>query len=1604
MKPTRQSRSCVAQSVTALALLLCQGSLVRGAVEVDPLLGIDTNGNRISDLYEAMYPRLGSATSDSDGDGVDNAKEAAAGTNPSQGRDYLRITAIQNNGGIITASWPSVAGKVYQLQAAAAPAGPWVNEGGAVAGTGADLSASCPGNGARVFLRVQVSDTDTDADGVNDWEEIQAGTNRNLLDSDGDGRSDRGYVESQLAAVSTVNIFPVSTWANETGPRTASFRITRHGGFLPLNVSFTTGGTATKGTDYTLSAVSVQLAAGTSEALITVVPLSDTELEAAESVSVTLSPGVGYLVGSFNTATITIVGQGLMGEYFNTSGSPWDNVLNFDPAALAFTRRDPGINFDWSKPAGTPPGTGTGTPDARITDDDVWGARWTGFIIPRTNEAYKIHAVADRGVVVWASTSPISGAPGATTATRINVWTAASPSTKTTANLISGGAVSTAGQPLYFRVDYRDTAGFTDNAKIQLFWSTATIPEEPIPASAFSTEAFLGTAPVITSPLAAAGISGAPFSFQITGTNTPVTFSVSGLPAGLTVDATGLISGTLNAAQGYYPLTVTIGNANGTDSKLVVMYVTTTGGTATREVWNGVTGTGLSAIPLHQAPASSGVVTSLESPDNSGDQYGERIRGYITAPSTGLYTFYLTSDENAELWISSGEEPARRLKRAWVSAGSVADGVWDAQPGQKSITMRMTSGLRYYFECIRRESSGNDHLAVAWLKPGQTDPALKEVIPGWALTAFSPPSDTEATGTLFAATLVPRAGATTLGSGSALLLVNEARTEGRLSWVASNLTGPASLGIHVEDSRVIQGMAGRILFDLDATQPDVYGNYTWAFTASLSHSVADLLAAIEGGYAQFNLRTLSYPGGEIGGAFVPVGGSQFFVPPGPSVPAELTISSDPAIAKPEIVRFLQQATFGARHDSDGAAPWDPDSIEAVQALGYQAWVNSQLALPAGPNPETLNVVPMPPTAIYATPATGRLTPNALVPTYFGSGPLCSFIREYYQRYPVSSTDTGGNSQNSDEIWRAWWATMVKAPDQLRHRMAFALSQIVVVSEEGELDENSRAVAHYYDLLYYHGLGNFRSILERVTLNPSMGIYLDMLGNKKPNPSSGYIPNENFAREILQLFSIGLMRLHPDGTPVLSLAGLPVPTYEQDNVVGFAHTFTGWNYPGSSSDKITPMTPRASDHDTGAKLLLDEAMLPALSPATVDSCNAELAAAIDIIFHHPNTGPFVCRQLIQRMVTANPSPAYVYRVASVFNDNGSGVRGDLSAVARAILLDPEARNQLPRSQPGFGHLKEPVVRATQMLRAFKAFSYAERNFGSTLDLGSVICATQANIDLLQPLPTTDFTIGTATTPYTVVDGYPLAAGNVILVKSQTVPAENGIYLFSANGSPLTRWESADSAAEVNQAYIRIAAGTNAGKTYRQTAAVVTVGVSDQTWVEQAAANPRRRLWGMGSTNSGLNQTPLRSPTVFNFFEPNYTLLGKTGDNGLYAPEFQITTETTVINAGNWFYDLTRYNSSNAAGPFTAGQGADHGDPVKRDIKLDLTYERSIASDSGLLLDRIAGLTLSRPLDPRLRTLMANYLETLPEATDADRMKRIGEALYLFSLTPEFSWQN
>ncbi len=356
----------------------------------------------------------------------------------------------------------------------------------------------------------------------------------------------------------------------------------------------------------------------------------------------------------------------------------------------------------------------------------------------------------------------------------------------------------------------------------------------------------------------------------------------------------------------------------------------------------------------------------------------------------------------------------------------------------------------------------------------------------------------------------------------------------------------------------------------------------------------------------------------------------------------------------DAVRFLEQATFGPTSDL----------VNYVRAVGTENYLNEQFAAPASSYP----TLPL----MNADNNIG-CPPNPSDPSVRS---LC--LRDNYSMYPVQNR---------------FFENALYGQDQLRQRVAFALHQIFVVSGV-EIPQPSW-MTPYLQTLDRNAFGNYRQLLYEITLNPAMGNYLDMAGNTRTNP------NENYAREILQLFSIGTVKLNPDGTVQRDAAGQPIPTYNQTAVDNFARVFTGWNRAAAPSPNvpnyIAPMIANENNHDRNAKTLLRGEVLPANRTAAQD-----LNAALDNIFNDPNVGPFIGKQLIQHLVTSNPSLAYVGRVTNVFNDNGAGVRGDLKAVVRAILLDEEARGDL-KTDPNYGRLRHPAQFVANLCRAFNAKS-------------------------------------------------------------------------------------------------------------------------------------------------------------------------------------------------------------------------------------------------------------------------------------------------------------
>lgn len=526
----------------------------------------------------------------------------------------------------------------------------------------------------------------------------------------------------------------------------------------------------------------------------------------------------------------------------------------------------------------------------------------------------------------------------------------------------------------------------------------------------------------------------------------------------------------------------------------------------------------------------------------------------------------------------------------------------------------------------------------------------------------------------------------------------------------------------------------------------------------------------------------------------------------------------------DAARFLTQATFGPTEAS----------IDRVMALGYSAWIDEQFALPATSHRATWD-------------ATDTVLKAA-----------------------------GGNA-GQDQVFESFWKQAVTGEDQLRQRVAFALSQIFVVSMvDGNVGENPRAVAAWLDMLGSDGLKTYRTLLESVSRHPMMGYYLSHLRNQKADPRTGRVPDENYAREVMQLFSIGLVELNEDGS------SKGTDTYGPADIAGLAKVFTGWSWDcpdwpdnscffnGSANNNskpdraFLPMLGYAQYHSTDEKRFLGT-VIAAQSQSAPDT---SLRTALDTLAAHPNVGPFIGKQLIQRLVTSNPSPAYVAAVARRFADNGQGVRGDMKAVIKAILTHPEARSKSNTA----GKVREPVLRLSAYLRAFP------------------------------------------------------------------------------HASDSGRWR---------------------------------VGNTD---------NPA----------SSLGQTPLRAPSVFNFYRPGYIAPGTaSAAANLVAPELQIAHETSAAGYVNFMRDAV-----------SGGVGATNTGFNRRDIQPDFSAELALADQPAALVDRVASkLTYgSAPAELKTEIVTAISAIAIPAATgsnqaqiDTARRNRVNAAVLLMLVSPEFQVQ-
>ncbi len=622
--------------------------------------------------------------------------------------------------------------------------------------------------------------------------------------------------------------------------------------------------------------------------------------------------------------------------------------------------------------------------------------------------------------------------------------------------------------------------------------------------------------------------------------------------------------------------------------------------------------------------------------------------------------------------------------------------------------------------------------------------------------------------------------------GTATLLLPPDGTVARVTVSYSNLTS-ALVSSHLKFGA--PGAEGKYLKNFSGERQPVV--FEWDLKPDGEMGATDLRKALQDGLIYVGIDTRNHSAGEIRGQFIRATGSATFTPPRPppALPAGMPTPTDAA-------RFLIQATFGPTRSE----------IDDLTKKSFAAWLDEQISIP-------------PTSHLAATQADYRAYPPAS---------------------PPANAANAKPGQNNRQI--AWWKTALTGPDQLRQRVAFALSEIFVVSDvNSTLAGNAEALANYQDLLARHAFGNFRELLEDVTLSPVMASYLSLMRNAKADPAKNTSPDENYAREVMQLFTIGLNQLQPDGTLKLGPDGLPMPTYDQQTIGETSRLLTGWgfytsgaqpNFRGARANFFEPMKLFPAFHDTGAKTIVGGVKVPAGQGGEKD-----MKLLLDTLFNHPNTGPFICRQLIQRLVTSNPSPAYVYRVAQVFANNGSGERGDLGAVTRAILTDYEARSPAVLGNAGYGKLKEPLLRATALLRGLGAAS------------------------------------------------------------------KDGRY-------NLTNMEAQ------------------------------------------------------------LAQAPLRSPTVFNFFEPDYVLPGPLAAAGLRAPEYQIFTDTTAISVPNRLQAFI----------YTAAQ------PTDTTIVLNLDALLPLAKTPDALLDWLNLTFCSGSMSPATRERITKVLAEVPPATtDLDRVR-------------------
>jgi uncharacterized protein (DUF1800 family) len=1396
-------------------------------VSLSAAIDYGLNGDLWRMRYGVTAAQLGNPTwlaADDDMDGISNGSELAAGTNPFLPGSTIRIASATPNGVNIDLSFPTVLGKQYVAQRSPSLTSPtWTALGTPVTGDGTTKTIPVS-KFAGSFYRVLVQDIDTDNDQVSDWAERVAGYDPNSGNTQGSPTDDHTALVGAVASSNVVTVVATEVTATQppnaaTAPiDTGRIAVRRSGPLLfnSITVPLQKTGTAAEGTDYDALPASVTFPADAAEVILAINPKANAARKTNVTAIVKALAGLNYTLGGTTSGSVVIFpagttnGTGLTARYHNTSDSNYTNQTTIFNGSAELSRTDATVDFSsgvngWGSTAGP-----TGLSPA--STNNAFSVRWTGQILPQYSETYFIDFRSDDSAKVWVNGRLL-----------VDRWT-----TQAATDYIN--TIDLQAGVLYdIQIDYWNNAAST-TAEAKLYWYSASQVRQIIPQNRlFPAPTLASKVTAVTSPIEVVGYEGTPLSFSITNPSIggAVTYALdpnsASLPPGLTLNGTtGVVSGTPTLA-GTYNVAVNATNtaAGVTTGSSVVNFIIYPVGGLSREV---LTATGSTVASIVQPSGDPGHTTIATADDDAdhGTNTGKRLRGYFVPPKTGNYYFWIAANNAAELWISNDDEYVNRVRRALVAPSGTGKKTWNAQAGQRSPWLYFIGGQKYYFEVLHNSGAdADDHVAVGWCQDdlgaapavaGSANPngtpsqipnggaalqgyALSGTMPGYVFQPFDYPTAVASSGTLYACNLGPQGSAATTASGSSSLRVNAAGTQAILKFDYQGL-GSAKTAYHLHVDGFDSHPQGEIVFDIDdidAFHPELRpnpGEYIWNIVPGGTFpTAASIVDAIQRGKVYLNIHSVLYPAGEIRGTFGLVDGSQS--PPDPAAYVDPGYPDDHA-TDAGAARFLNQATFGA----------SPADIAYVKANGFAAWIANQLTQP---NSST-------------------------------SGDVVALLTaDVNNPYPTAN------------FVNTWWKKAITGPDQLRQRLAFALSQILVVSyqnDTGPLARNGRVLADYCDNLIDNclptpglsGSGNFLGLLKAVTLTPAMGLYLDMRANNKADLTIGRHPNENYAREILQLFSVGLYARWDDGRLKLDAKANLIPTYGQPEILGFSATFTGWNYAqslqsngrlptnfGPGADYLNPMVLVPNNHERAAKLLLDRVVLPAAtgqtprvnvasvtvaspanintatqhglkvgdtvhiagvsggtysSPAAINGAHIvtaivdadtfrvginctgaptantgtvtgatviaatsatsggvttsgltpitgsqadsagstlphpydqyglnELTKSHENIVNNDSVAPYICRQLIQRLVKSHPSPGYLYRVVQKFRDNGSGVRGDLAAVVTQILLDGEARNSAAAfSSTAHGKQREPLLRVTGPARAFPALPY------------------------------------------------------------------------------------------------------------------------------------------------------------------------------------------------------------------------------------------------------------------------------------------------------------